>query len=153
MSSRVINHSEPVAGLQEVDLDTHPEDHGAKRAHSVAVPAIEGTDQPSGADRIERERITPPPAEAAAVSKVAASVGIGAIVIKLALAREEAGNRKLQALAAQAKELLGDIDLLLAISSELTALPDQDSHTVSDTMKNHFEKLKAHDIHHEIERR
>jgi ElaB/YqjD/DUF883 family membrane-anchored ribosome-binding protein len=67
-------------------------------------------------------------------------------VIKVALAREAYGSEKLKFLAEKVKEQLGDVDLLLDLSSELTALPEQDSHEVTDKMRNLIGRLEVHKI-------
>jgi len=124
------------------------------RTHAAAPSAIGGTDQP-GAGRISGERITLPTLRALQVEEAASNSGVvtpkrwpdfAIGVIKVAAAREAFGIEKLRALSAQVKEQLGDIDLLLDLSGELTALSDKDSHPVSEKMKNLIGKLEVHKI-------
>jgi len=134
--------------------DLHPSD-AAVRTNAAAPRAIDSTDQPREGHRIEEETVSVPPVSAMEVENAASAAGIGARrnppdfalgIIKVAVAREAFGSEKLKTLAAQVREQLGDIDLLLDLSTELTALPDKDSHEISDKMGKLIAKLEAHKI-------
>ena len=134
--------------------DLHPND-AVVRTHASAPGAIEETEHPREERRIDEQRITPPPISAMAVENAAANAGVGTqkrmpdfalAVINVAMAREAFGSQKLKTLAAQVREQLGDIDILLDLSTELTSLPDQDTHDVSDKMRNLIGKLEVHKI-------
>jgi hypothetical protein len=134
--------------------DLHPSE-ATVRTNAAAPHVIAGTDQPRAGDQIDGNRITLPPLSGLAVGNAAADAGVGEPkrwpdfalgVIKIAVAREAVGSEKLKALSAQVKEQLGDIDLLLEFSSELTALPDKDSHNVTDKMRSLIAKLEIHKI-------
>ena len=132
-----------------------PPNDAVVRTHTAAPQVIEDIDQPGENRRIDEQRITPPPISAMAVESAASNAGVGTqkrmpdfalAVIKVAMAREAFGSQKLKTLAAQVREQLGDIDVLLDLSTELTSLPDQDSHYVSDKMRNLIGKLEVHKI-------
>lgn len=66
--------------------------------------------------------------------------------VDLALAREKMGSQKLQKHSKEIKAHTGNIDLLLDFSSEISHLPDGESHEPSAKMKEIAEKLKANGI-------
>jgi len=125
------------------------------RTHLAGPLVIGNTDQPLELDGLANGKITIPPVSAMSVGNAASEVGIGTpnrtadfafAVINIAIAREGYGSEKLKALGAKVKEQLGDIDLLLDLSGELTALPDKDSHDITEKMKGLIGKLEAHKI-------
>ncbi len=125
------------------------------KTNGAAPQVIGGIDFPSNGETLHSSRITLPDARALSVNDAAANAGMvkparmpdfAFAVIKVAAAREAFGSDKLKALSAQVKEQLGDIDLLLELNSELTALPDKDSHDLSPKMKNLVGKLEIHKI-------
>ncbi len=140
---------------KQVRLTDLPKTDAAVKTHAIGPLLIDGIDQPHSSKEIEREKITLPPVNAREVEEAAAKAGIGEkkrmpdfalAIIKIALAREEYGTQKLKALSGQVKEQLGNIDLLLDLSSELTALPDKDSHEITDKMKGLIGKLEVQKI-------
>jgi hypothetical protein len=134
--------------------DLHPSDT-AVRTNATAPRAIDSTDQPSDGHRIKEEKVSVPPISAMAVEHAASAAGVGTRrnppdfalgIIKVAVAREAFGSEKLKKLAEQVRAELGDIDLLLDLSTELTALPDKDFHEISDKMGKLIARLEAHKI-------
>lgn len=151
-------NQEAVLGTQEkpVRLTDLPESNAAVKTHAVGPQSIETIPEPRSGARIDKEKATPPPANAREIENVAWKAGVvpekkpmpdfAFAVIKVAMAREAFGTKKLKLLSDQVKEQLGTIDLLLDLSSELTALPDKESHDITDKMKGVIAKLEAQKI-------
>jgi hypothetical protein len=125
------------------------------KTHGIGPAVIGSTDLPGQSAFLDADKISLPPYRAAAVDDLASEVGVSVPkrwpdftlgVIKVAAAREAVGSEKLQNLAAQVREQLGDIDLLLDLSSELTSLPDKDSHELNGKMRGLIGKLELHKI-------
>jgi ElaB/YqjD/DUF883 family membrane-anchored ribosome-binding protein len=144
------------ANLEEsVRLADFQQSNPTVRTHATASRALNKTGQPQSGDRIEGGRVTPPPVRAMVVENAASSAGVGSgkrmpdfafAVIKVATAREAYGSEKLKALAEQVREQLKDVDHLLDLSSELTVLPDKDSHDLTDKMRDLIGRLEVHKI-------
>lgn len=125
------------------------------RTHGLAPSAIDSTEKPGGASKLEKGRFGAPPSTAMNVSNAASDAGIGAsksvtdfalASIMVAMAREKLGSEKLRVLSTEVKSQLTDIDLLLDLNSELTMLPDRDSYQPTEKMKGIFSSLEMRNI-------
>jgi len=66
--------------------------------------------------------------------------------VQLAVMRETWGSTKLRNLSGEVKKQLANIDLLLDLNTELTALPDKDSHELTPKMRGIIAKLEESKI-------
>lgn len=128
------------------------DDDLAHLTHAIGSKTLADISWPFENNPLTFDRITPPSSLSARIDDVASHVlpnrtpDLAFAVIQVATKREFFGSEKLKALSAQVKEQLGDIDLLLDLSGELTELPDKDSHDIPDKMKNIIAKLECHKI-------
>jgi hypothetical protein len=115
----------------------------------IALDAIEETDQPKPNDRLDPEQITPPPAQAETIKKVAnrtfpnpAVDGLMAAIRKEAIAAAQIAERE-----KMTNEYMKKIDQLLELNTSLAALKDKDDKvSFTDDIKKHLEDLKAQGI-------
>lgn len=68
------------------------------------------------------------------------------VALRAGLAKEAAGTNKLHALTGDVKMRLKQTDALLDLHAELIALPEKDSHDISDKVQGMMKDLKAHGI-------
>lgn len=149
---------EAVLGIQEkpIRLTDLPGSNATVKTHAIGPQSIETTAETRNGAKIDKEKATLPPANAIKVENAAWKAGVvpekkpmpdfAFEVIKVAMAREAFGTKKLKLLSDQVKDQLGTIDLLLDLSSELTALPDKESHDMTDKMQGVIAKLEAKKI-------
>lgn len=114
-----------------------------------ALDAIEETDQPKPNDRLDPEQITPPPAQAETIKKVANRTFPNPAVdgLMAAIRKEEIAAAQIAEREKMTNEYMKKIDQLLELNTSLAALKDKDDKvSFTDDIKKNLEDLKAQGI-------